>query len=143
MKLQLFIDKERPEEILIYAHEKNLLVENIEKLVLNHNERFIGHSERESIPLEIEHIHCFTVENGKIYALTGTGKWLIKSRLYLIEERLPDLFIKINQSCIANSEKIERFEASVSGSLTVRLKNGYTDYVSRRNLKYVKERLGL
>lgn len=143
MELKLFIDKEHREEILIYAHEKNSLVENIEKLVLNHSDRFIGHNERGSIPLEIGDIHCFIVENSKVYALTREEKWLIKSRLYLIEEKLPDTFIKINQSCIANSEKIERFEASVGGSLTVKFKNGYEDYVSRRALKNVKERLGL
>ena len=52
-------------------------------------------------------------------------------------------FIKINQSCIANIRQIQRFDTSFSGTLRVIFKNGYTDYVSRRQLKAVKERLGL
>ena len=60
-----------------------------------------------------------------------------------LEEMLDDSFVKINQSCIANIKKIDRFKATVGGSLTVIFKNGHIDYVSRRNLKNVKERLGL
>ena len=52
-------------------------------------------------------------------------------------------FVKINQSCIVNVNKIERFDTSVSGTLKVSLKNGYTDYVSRRQLKPIKERIGI
>ena len=44
---------------------------------------------------------------------------------------------------LINIDKIKRFDASLSGFLLVTLKNGYSDYVSRRNLKNVKERLGL
>ena len=70
-------------------------------------------------------------------------KFEIKTRLYVIEEKLPENFIKINQSCIANINQIERFDASISGTLKIRFKNGYTDYVSRRQLKNVKERIGI
>lgn len=142
MELKLFIGKEHTEEVIIYAREKNSLVENIERLILNHNDRFIGYNERGSMPLELEDIYCFIVEKGKIFALTEKDRFVVKSRLYQVEERLPDTFIKINQSSIINSEKIERFEASFSGALCIKLKNGYTDYISRRNLKNVKERLG-
>ncbi len=68
---------------------------------------------------------------------------LIYARLYNIEEMLNKDFIKINQSSIANISKIQKFDASISGTLKVIFKNGYTDYVSRRNIKKVKERIGL
>jgi acetyl esterase/lipase len=38
---------------------------------------------------------------------------------------------------------IKRFNTSVGGALTVTLQNGFRDYVSRRQLKSVKERLEL
>ena len=78
-----------------------------------------------------------------MFALTEKGKYRLKSRLYQLEKNLNDNFVKINQSCIANIKKIEKFKASVGGALMVIFKNGYEDYVSRRNLKNVKERLGL
>ena len=85
----------------------------------------------------------FTVEDNRVFAETVGGKYRLRHRLREIEEKMPADFIKINQSCLANINMIERFDASVSGSLLVKLKNGSTDYVSRRQLKTVKERFGL
>ncbi len=143
MKINIFIDKEREEEVIVYAHEKNAIVTSIEKLVVENNTEFLGYKDGEVVKLELSGIYCFTVENNKIYAYTERDRFHIKQRLYKLEEQLPDNFIKLNQSCIGDINKIESFGAAFSGSLTVTFKNGYTDYVSRRNIKTVKERLGI
>ena len=143
MKLQIVINPNRDEEIIIYAHEKSPLVSEIEELVKGHSVDLIGYTENETVKLSLNDIYCFFTEDNKVYALTENGKYRLKSRLYQIEEGLSDNFVRINQSCIANIKKIDRFKATVGGSLTVVFKNGYIDYVSRRNLKNVKERLGL
>ena len=143
MKLRIVIDKNRDEEILIYAHEKTALICDIEQLVNNDSFDLTGYGETETIKLNLNEICCFITEENKVYALTEKGKYRLKSRLYQIEKNLNDNFVKINQSCIANIKKIDKFKASVGGALTVIFKNGYEDYVSRRNLKSVKERLGL
>lgn len=143
MKLKIFIDKNHEEEILIYAHEKSELVDSIEKLLSDADEPLVGYTEKEAVRLDVADVCCFTVEDNKVYAVTEKEKLRLKERLYQIEERLPDNFIKINQSCIANIRKIELFDASISGTLSVIFKNRHRDYVSRRNLKHVKERLGI
>ncbi len=143
MKCKIFIDKEREEEVLIYAHEKTELVKAIEKLVAEEATEFIGYKDREAVKLNLFDVNCFLVEDNRVYAFTQSEKLLVKCRLYKLEESLPQNFIKINQSCIANINQIDRFGASFSGSLTVRFKNGNTDYVSRRKVKSVKERLGI
>ena len=143
MKLRIVIDKEKEEEILIYAHEKTPLVESIERLVENNTMRLTGYSEKGAILLSPDEVYCFISDNGKTYALTEKEKLLVKSRLYIIESSLGDSFIRLNQSCIANISKVRRFEADFYGSLTVVFKNGYKDYVSRRQVKAVKERLGI
>ena len=143
MKLQIVIDPNRDEEIIIYAHEKTPLVCEIEELVKSHSVDLIGYTENETVKLNLNDIYCFFTEDNKVYALTENEKYRLKSRLYQIEESLSDNFVKINQSCIANIKKVDRFKATVGGSLTVVFKNGHIDYVSRRNLKNVKERLGL
>ena len=142
MKFRFLIDKNR-EEVIVYAHEKTKLVEGIEKLVTENNFELIGYADREAVKLDLADVYCFTVENNKIYAVCENEKYLLKLRLYQIEEKLSENFIKINQSCIANIRKIRKFDASFSGTLTVIFKNGYKDFVSRRNVKNVKERLGL
>ena len=143
MKLKLIIDKNRDEEILIYAHEKTALVETIEQLVLQDNFELIGYADREAVRLNLAEICSFTVEDNRVFATTLKERYKLKYRLWQLEEKLPESFVKINQSCIANIRMIDRFDTSISGSLLVKFKNGSTDYVSRRQLKTVKERLGL
>ena len=142
MKITIITDKTKDEEIIIRVHEKTELVEKIEKLVNETSDGFIGYKENEAMMLDINDINCFITENNKVFAMTEE-KLLIKERLYKVEEKLDDNFIKINQSCLANIKKIVKVQATFSGSLSVVFRNGYTDYISRRNLKNVKERLGV
>ena len=142
MKITIITDKTKDEEIIIRVHEKNELVEKIEKLVNETSDGFIGYKENEAMMLDINDINCFITENNKVFAMTDE-KLLIKERLYKVEEKLSENFIKINQSCLANIKKIVKVQATFSGSLSVVFRNGYTDYISRRNLKNVKERLGV
>ena len=143
MKFKLFIDKEREEEVIVYAHEKSRLVSEIEILIEDSASELIGFNRGEATRLSAGDVYCFMVEDGKLFADTENERFLVKSRLYKVEEKLPQNFVKINQSCIANIKKIKKFDVTVSGTLKVVFKNGYTDYVSRRNIKNVKERLGL
>ena len=143
MKLTIILDKEREEEVIIYAKEKTDLVKSIEELVSKTEKYFTLQNETSIKRLTEEEIYCFTTEGGKVYALTEKEKFPLKMRLYSAEERLSEDFIKINQSTIINLKKVKRFDVSVTGTLKVILKNGFTDYVSRRKIKFVKERLGL
>ena len=143
MKLQIVIDSNRDEEIIVYAHNKSPLVIEIEELVNNHSIDLIGYTENETVKLNLNDIYCFFTEDNKVYALTENEKFRLKSRLYQLEKNLNNNFVKINQSCIANIKMIDRFKGTVGGSLTAVFKNGYVDFVSRRKLKNVKERLGL
>lgn len=143
MKYTLNLDKKREEEIIIFAHEKNELIESIEKLLQNDSVNLIGYKGQQIFKLDLKDIFCFTVEDSKIYAILEKEKLLVKQRLYSIEQMLDNGFVKINQSCIANIKKIDHFDASISGSLIVIFKNGYRDYVSRRQIKSVKERIGI
>lgn len=143
MKCTVILDKTREEEIVIYAHQKNEMIFEIERMAQEKPLQMTGFLNEEIVRLEPQDIYCFTVEGGRLYAIGENEKYLIKARLYNIEEILDKSFIKINQSSIANVKKIQKFDASISGTLKVIFKNGHTDYVSRRNVKNVKERLGL
>ena len=143
MKLKIFIDKDHEEEVIVYTRKRTELISAIEKLINQNDMNLMGFSETEAVPLTAEEVFCFISENGKVYAITEKEKLLIRQRLYQLEENLSDDFLKINQSCLANVKKIARFDTSISGNLTVRFRNGYTDYVSRRNLRNIKERYGI
>lgn len=143
MKLKIVIDKTRDEEIVIFAHKHTKLIDDIENLVKNTSSEIIGYSEGEAKIISPSQTVCFTVENNKLYAITEKEKLQIKMRLYQLEDMLDSGFVKINQSCIANVKEIKKFDTSISGTLKIVFKNGYCDYVSRRNIKSIKERLGI
>ena len=143
MKCTLIITDEHQEEVVIYARERTKLTDDIEALVIGSVTEIIGYGENQAIRLKTDEVTCFMVEDSKVYALTDKEKYQLKQRLYQLEEMLPDNFVKINQSCIANIRQIKKFDTSVSGTLVINFKNGYKDYVSRRQMKTVKERFGL
>ena len=142
MKCKVVIDKEK-EEVVIYTKEYTELIKDIEQYILNKDEELLGFIDKRCTKLNLSDIYCFTVEDNKVLALTKNEKYVLRERLYILEEKYSNLFIKINQSCLVNKDKIKRFDASFSGTLLVILKNDYKDYVSRRQVKTVKERLGL
>ncbi len=142
MKCKILIDPDREEEVLIYAKKESARIREIERFVTGDTAELIGYRDKQIRTLRPAEVHCFTLREGKLFATTDGGEWQIKSRLYEIEQLLDDSFIKINQSCIANVKKIDRFDASFAGALIVTFKNGYRDYVSRRCMKSVKERIG-
>lgn len=86
---------------------------------------------------------AFYTKNKKVFIITQNAEYLIKERLYQIEEIIDDNFIKINQGCLINISKILKFDSSIIGTLKVILINGFEDYISRRELKNVKRRIGL
>ncbi|MBO5065099.1 MAG: LytTR family transcriptional regulator DNA-binding domain-containing protein [Clostridia bacterium] len=142
MDIKIIIDKNKSEEILIYAREKTELIEEIEKIVLQSNKELVGYKDNEAKKPNLFNVNCFISESNKVFALTDE-KLQVKLRLYQLEEILDESFIKINQSCIANIRQIEKVQGTFSGAISVIFKNGYKDYISRRNLKNVKERLGI
>jgi len=143
MKYKIIINKDQKEDIIISSREHSELLERIESLLSEEREELFGYRENEAFLLDRKDIYCFYTEGGKVFAECGDGKRLIKERLYRLEELYSEDFVRINQSCLVNVSRIKRFSSSFGGSLLVELKNGYRDYVSRRQLRTVKERIGL
>ena len=143
MKCTVIIDPDCEEEVYIYAHKRSSLVDEIERLAAQTTPLIGYDQDRTAVPLHLEDVFCFAVQNNKVVAITDTVTYTLRARLYQIEEILPKNFVKINQSCIANIRKIKCFCATFGGALRVTMQNGYEDYVSRRQVKHVKERLGI
>ena len=142
MKLTVIIDKERDEEIVLYLKEHKPIEERIRGIIDTDESELIGYDAQGVVRLDTARVSCFSVELGRTVAVVGEKRYRIDKRLYELSAILDDTFIKINQSCIANIKMIERFDASLGGSLIVIFKDGNRDYVSRRQLKNVKERIG-
>ena len=82
--------------------------------------------------------------NNKVFALTNNGEYLLRFRLYEMEERLdPSQFVRISNSEIINLKKVKNFDLNFTGTICVKLINGTVTYVSRRYVSKIKKILGV
>lgn len=80
----------------------------------------------------------------KNYAVTDKGEYLLRLRLYELEDRLDkNSFVRISNSEIINLRKVKGFDLSFSGTICVTLSNDMVTYVSRRFVARIKKVLGI
>ena len=83
-------------------------------------------------------------ENGKIIAATDEGEYVLRQRLYEMEERLDSSkFVRISNSEIINLKKVKGFDLSFTGTICVSLSDSSVTYVSRRYVSKIKKILGI
>ena len=143
MKFSLIIDKNQEEEVIVRVHNPSALTEQIEALVLAHNQtdRIAAYTEDELRILKFSQIECITVLEGKVTAIDTKGNhYRLKQRLYELEPLLPASFIRINKSSFANETRLKEFTATFSGGVDAVFQCGYREYVSRRCFAQIKRR---
>ncbi len=146
MKLDVQIDPTCEEtNIRIIAKEMNEEIQSIIRLLAEPNHSFILGSRNQELtildPLKIIRIYSNT---GRIYAKTDLGEYLLRLRLYELEEQLDQrIFVRISNSEIINLKKVQSFDLNFTGTICVHLKNGDTTFVSRRYVSKIKKVLGI
>ncbi|MDO5097033.1 MAG: LytTR family DNA-binding domain-containing protein [Peptostreptococcaceae bacterium] len=82
--------------------------------------------------------------NGKVFAVTDNTEYILRFRLYELEERLSKkYFVRISNSEIINLKKVKNFDLSYSGTICVRMLDDSTAFVSRRYVSKIKQVLGM
>ena len=136
-------------EVIINSPEKNEQVLDIEEKILNATsdeiETIIGQKGNDVFIINVSDVIMFYSEDKNNYCKTDDGIFLIKEKLYYLEEKLPlKNFIRISNSAIINIEKVECFNMSFVGSIIVKFKDGAEEFVSKRRIssvmKFLKER---
>ena len=146
MKVELKIDKECEEtKVVIYAKtiddEISRIVENLQAKDSNTLNAF---KDEEIYILNQDEIQTVYAEEGKVYTKTDKNQYLLKKRLYELEEILnPKKFIRISNSEIVNIKKVEKINFKLTGTIVLHFKNGDITYVSRRYIRKIKEFLEL
>lgn len=94
--------------------------------------------------LEQDKIIRIYTEGGKICSDTEEGRFILRGRLYELEERLDKkTFVRISNSEIINLKKTAGFDMSFVGTICVTMSNGAVTYVSRRYVSKIKKILGV
>ena len=81
---------------------------------------------------------------GKVFVVTDKKEFVLRLRLYEVEERLSSKgFVRISNSEIINIKKAKKFDLSTVGTICVSLSNGDVSFVSRRYVTKIKKTLGI
>jgi len=131
--------------VVIYT---NKVTDEIQQLVrrisLDAPQVIVGFLEDEAVILSQEKIVRVFAESGKVYAETLSARYLLRLRLYEMEERLDQRrFVRISNAEMINLGMVRGFDLSFAGTICVRMKNDKVTYVSRRYVAKIKQVLGL
>lgn len=136
-------------QVIINAPEKNNQVINIENQILNLNSneinRLIGMQDNNIFIIDVQDIIVIYSEEKNNYCRTQDGVFMIKEKLYYLEENLSNKnFIRISNSVIVNINKVKCFNTDIVGSILIKLTDDSEEYVSRRRvsnvMKFLKNR---
>ena len=89
-----------------------------------------------------QEIYMVRIEGGETKLYTEKEAFSTRKRLYELLEQLGG-FMQISKSCAVNLSYAESVEAGFGGSLLLKMKNGLSDYVSRKYLPGLKHYLGI
>lgn len=105
-------------------------------------QRLFGIEDEQTILLHPNEIDFVYAENRKVYAAMKERRLEIRMKLYEIEKSLGSHhFMRFSKSVIGNINHIQKFELSFNGNLCVFFKSGNKEYITRKYVASIKERL--
>lgn len=144
MKFKLLINPHKNEIVEAQVHQKSIFTDNLEKFVLTNgnSNSIIGYDDKDLIILQLEDIIMITILDNKITAICVNNKrYHLRKRIYQLTNELPNNFWRINKSSIVNKIYIDRFEETKTAGVNIIMKNGLSDYVSRRCFSKIRKEL--
>lgn len=146
MRIEIKIDESYKEPKIIIATDRmtDAVNEIIKRLSDEPSTMIAGFKDSIAEILEQDSIYRVFASNGKVFAETSHGEYIIRLRLYEAEQRLDNrIFVRISNSEIINLKKVKGFDLSFTGTVCVMLTNGTVTYVSRRYVAKIKQILGI
>ena len=144
MKLELNIDEKVKETLVVVSANKiDKEVQNLINYIEYSSEYLIGIVEDKASIIVIDEIIRVYIEDRKTFVVTLKDTYVVKKKLYEVENMVTHNFVKISQSEIANIKFIKNLDFSNTGTIVIKYKNSDISYVSRRMIKEFKLKLGI
>ena len=144
MKLELNIDEKVKETLVVVSANKiDKEVQNLINYIEYSSEYLIGIVEDKASIIDIDEIIRVYIEDRKTFVVTLKDTYVVKKKLYEVENMVTRNFIKISQSEIANIKFIKNLDFSNTGTIVIKYKNSDISYVSRRMIKEFMLKLGI
>ena len=146
MKVEIKIDPSYTEpEVMIMTDEVTDRVREIVNIISEtEHDTFTGFKNDTVTLIDQKDVFRIYASGGRVYAVTSSGEYVVRLRLYEAEEKLRACsFVRISNSEIINLKKVKNFDLSFSGTIYVKFSDGSSTYVSRRYVSKIKEVLGI
>lgn len=146
MKIEVKLDANATErKIIIVTDAVDEEIQELMKRISRERPQMLAGFNGDTVTLlEQKEIIRIYASGGKVFAVTDGGEYVLRLRLYEMEERLDQsCFVRISNSEIVNLRRVKGFDLSYTGTIRVALSNGDTAFVSRRYMGRIKKVLGL
>lgn len=147
MKVQIKLDPACPEPVLTIraARLTPQLQALAQRLESEEEGRLLGWQGERVTVLDSASLTRFYAQDRGVFCQDTAGEtYALRLRLYELEAQLdPRRFVRISNSELVNLSQITALDLKLSGTIKLTLTGGVTSFVSRRNVKKLKEALGL
>lgn len=143
MKISFWIhEKFKEPEIVICGAERTRELAELKQVIAEAvDEKITVYDGRDAVQIAQGEVVRFFGSRQRVYAQTADATYLVRARLYELEETLNKQFVRISNSEIVNAKKIRRMDASVSGTIHMYLQPDIETYVSRRYVSRIRDSL--
>lgn len=146
MKIRVELDSNiKEDEIVIRCQAVNEEIEKLQKNLADltlKKQKFTFYKGATEYYLSLEEILFFETEEKVVVAHTIDDMYVVKYRLYELEEFLPGYFMRISKSTILNTNKVYSIQRNLTASSVVEFQNTYKQvFVSRYYYKPLKNKL--
>ena len=144
MKVTITKDIESGTAVEIHCREVTSETERLERYISRFDERLQATSEGNTYNVQLDEILYIESVDKKTFLYTTGHVLQTEKRLYELEELLDEkTFFRASKSVIVNLNKITKLKPKVTRNILATLTNGEVIVISRRNVKALKELIGL
>lgn len=144
MKVTIKKDIESGTAVEIHCREVTSETERLERYISRFDERLTASENGSTYNVQIDEILYIESVDKKTFLYTKGHVLQTEKRLYELEELLDEkTFFRCSKSVIVNLNKITRLKPEVTRNILATLTNDEVIVISRRNVKALKELIGL
>ena len=144
MKVTITKDIESGTAVEIHCREVTSETKRLERYISRFDERLQASSEGNTYNVQLDEILYIESVDKKTFLYTTGHVLQTEKRLYELEELLDEkTFFRASKSVIVNLNKITKLKPEVTRNILATLTNGEVIVISRRNVKALKELIGL
>ena len=129
----------------IYTSEITKEITEITHIITEYGEQnlLIGKKEERMVVLKPEEIYIVRVEQEKVFLVTENETYRTTKRMKDVLVSLGSDFMQVSKSGAINLKYLESVEPYFNGVMKLNMKNGDSEYISRKYVPELKKYLGL